>query len=100
MLVIVCPKCNKSSGDDWSQCDGVCPMEMSPHYAAKQEIKDETFHWFHSERASSPSIAQYSDGEWYVLNEAGPLAIEELNRRGWEYLGPCEREVFSKYLDE
>lgn len=28
----VCPKCQKTSGDDWSQCDGVCPMSMSPYF--------------------------------------------------------------------
>lgn len=27
-----CPKCQAKSGDDWSQCQGVCPMPGSPHY--------------------------------------------------------------------
>lgn len=27
-----CPKCRQTSGNSWSQCDGVCPMPMSPHY--------------------------------------------------------------------
>jgi phage anti-repressor protein len=27
-----CPKCKAKSGNDWSQCDGACPMPMSPHY--------------------------------------------------------------------
>lgn len=27
-----CPKCDATSGDNWSQCDGVCPMPGSPHY--------------------------------------------------------------------
>jgi len=27
-----CPKCGEVSGDDWSQCDGKCPMEGSPHF--------------------------------------------------------------------
>jgi hypothetical protein len=26
-----CPKCGSETGNDWSQCDGVCPMPMSPH---------------------------------------------------------------------
>lgn len=26
-----CPKCGYFGGDDWSQCDGSCPMPMSPH---------------------------------------------------------------------
>lgn len=27
-----CPKCGAVNGDDWSQCDGACPMPGSPHY--------------------------------------------------------------------
>lgn len=27
-----CPKCHRNSGDDWRQCDGFCPMPMSPHF--------------------------------------------------------------------
>lgn len=27
-----CPKCGAVSGDDWSQCVGVCPMPMSPYH--------------------------------------------------------------------
>lgn len=27
-----CPKCKLYSGEDWSQCEGRCPMEGSPHY--------------------------------------------------------------------
>lgn len=30
-----CPKCHAISGDDWSQCEGKCPMPMSPHYKEK-----------------------------------------------------------------
>jgi hypothetical protein len=29
-----CPKCQSFHGNDWSQCKGSCPMEMSPHYSA------------------------------------------------------------------
>ena len=32
----VCPKCGAVSGDDWSQCEGDCPMPISPHFAAKR----------------------------------------------------------------
>lgn len=31
--VKTCPKCGATSGDDWSQCGGSCPMPGSPHYA-------------------------------------------------------------------
>jgi hypothetical protein len=28
-----CPKCGAYSGNDWSQCGGECPMQMSPYYS-------------------------------------------------------------------
>ena len=28
-----CPKCGAFSGDDWSQCGGLCPMPSSPHFS-------------------------------------------------------------------
>ena len=31
---IRCPKCDAVSGDNWSQCEGSCPMPMSPHFDA------------------------------------------------------------------
>lgn len=27
-----CPKCKGFHGNDWSQCKGICPMAMSPHF--------------------------------------------------------------------
>lgn len=27
-----CPKCGFDSGDDWVQCQGFCPIPISPHY--------------------------------------------------------------------
>lgn len=33
-----CPKCNYSSGDDWAQCAGSCPMPMSPYYNPKHDV--------------------------------------------------------------
>lgn len=29
---MACPKCHQTSGNSWSQCEGACPMPMSPHY--------------------------------------------------------------------
>lgn len=29
---IICPKCGRSSGDNWTQCGGACPLSCSPHY--------------------------------------------------------------------
>lgn len=34
-----CPKCGARSGDDWSQCKGVCPMPDSPHYSTFSDPK-------------------------------------------------------------
>ncbi len=31
-LSAACPKCSSTSGGDWSQCHGSCPMPMSPHH--------------------------------------------------------------------
>lgn len=28
----LCPKCGFSSGDDWKQCKGSCPMPQSPYF--------------------------------------------------------------------
>lgn len=41
------------------------------------------FYRLTSDRASYKSIAQYIDGEWYCINEIGPVTLAELNRRGW-----------------
>lgn len=27
-----CPKCSATSGGDWAQCQGSCPLPASPHY--------------------------------------------------------------------
>lgn len=35
-----CPKCGKTSGDDWSQCLGGCPMPISPYYSPSREELD------------------------------------------------------------
>jgi len=32
--LITCPKCKRTSGDDWKQCGGFCPMPGSPHFKA------------------------------------------------------------------
>lgn len=60
--------------------------------------QDGGFHWFHAERASSPAIAQWMGERWHVINE-GPISPVEMQRRGWEYLGPVSRRPHSKYLD-
>lgn len=29
-----CEKCGETSGNNWGQCEGKCPMKMSPHFDA------------------------------------------------------------------
>lgn len=36
-----CPKCGAYSGDDWSQCEGSCPMPMSPFFSEEGRCEDE-----------------------------------------------------------
>lgn len=36
-VVAECPKCGATSGDDWSQCEGFCPITASPHYSFATE---------------------------------------------------------------
>jgi len=38
----VCPKCAATSGGDWRQCRGLCPMPMSPHYDRGQVCSTST----------------------------------------------------------
>ncbi|QIG76918.1 hypothetical protein EVC30_089 [Rhizobium phage RHph_Y1_11] len=41
------------------------------------------YYFFGSERSSSRAICQHINGEWFCVNEVGPVPLEELNRRGW-----------------
>lgn len=40
-----CPKCGALSGGDWAQCEGFCPISVSPHYALSTEVEygDQTY---------------------------------------------------------
>lgn len=31
--VFQCPKCKYTSGNDWKQCGGACPVQGSPNYS-------------------------------------------------------------------
>lgn len=37
-----CPKCGSTTGNDWTQCEGSCPMPQSPHFATDAPPVDET----------------------------------------------------------
>lgn len=60
---------------------------------------DESYHWLHSERATQASIAQWLGGYWHLIGESTPITPRELQRRGWEYLGPCMGRPYSRYID-
>lgn len=62
-------------------------------------LDTDAYHWLHSERASSASIAQWMGNLWFLIGEAQPLTPAGLRLRGWEYLGPCERP-HSRYIDD
>lgn len=36
---VECPKCGQQTGDDWSQCQGACPIPGSPHYSAREALR-------------------------------------------------------------
>lgn len=50
---------------------------------------DHEFHWLHSERASSPIMAQWIKLAWYAPGEAGPISPTEVWRRGWSWYAPA-----------
>ena len=37
-MSLECPKCHFHSGDDWRQCEGKCPISMSPHFDLKTHL--------------------------------------------------------------
>ena len=59
-----CPKCDAVSGDDWSQCSGVCPMRGSPHFS---EVSDTFF-----AEALEPCPFCGGEAEWREFDERHP----------------------------
>lgn len=62
--MITCPKCKKNSGDDWSQCEGSCPMRSSPHYDVTAKILSlykEPFHY---------------DGKFYIWDSCREMVAD------------------------
>jgi hypothetical protein len=62
-----CPKCGYTSGDDWSQCRGSCPMPGSPHYDEDAEVPGRmnvaTYDdWFPDQQVPRPIVAQQQCG--------------------------------------
>ena len=70
-----------------------------PESRPAPDAEEFSWHWFHSERASTAPIAQWAHGKWYVVAEVEGITPREMRVRGWEYLGPCNHRPYSKYLD-
>jgi hypothetical protein len=80
-VTFVCPKCKATSGNDWSQCRGACPMPMSPHHGRAScapldvdALRDE-FHcarmiasqrarWDASDPGAPPNTCRYCGKHW------------------------------------
>lgn len=35
VIMMICPKCGANQGGDWTQCEGNCPIPVSPHFQRK-----------------------------------------------------------------
>lgn len=69
-----CPKCGKTSGDDWSQCEGDCPIPFSPH------------HKWHDEACEKKPVSDdFISGQWAafdkVLNWVNAQESKTLTRK-------------------
>lgn len=42
------------------------------------------YYWFSSERASNRSVAQVINNVWYVIGESQPMALVDIEMRGWD----------------
>ena len=71
MKKIKCPKCSCTSGDDWSQCAGSCPMPISPHYSGTINVGTAP-----SKNYRRKKIKRTTDGEIYKS-----LEVETLNKK-------------------
>ena len=56
---MACPKCGATSGGDWSQCEGKCPMPNTPHYDWQTEADHKV-----------KNVAKSHDGQGYNFQVA------------------------------
>lgn len=68
-----CIKCGKSSGDDWSQCGGACPVEDSPHYKTPIEMKLMAYPKKYSRLAILLEVVEEEVGEQVFLSPISML---------------------------
>lgn len=59
----VCPKCSATSGGDWSQCRGSCPMPMSPYYDRAKTLCAESHYAAIVEANKDVEIYQLGEGD-------------------------------------
>ena len=58
-----CLKCGAHSGDDWEQCNGSCPMIMSPHYTPAPEGEA----WRHVSQEEVAQAAKFASSNLAAL---------------------------------
>lgn len=70
---------------DRVRADGsvIADYSEEPQVHSGDTIEGDGYYWFKAERATGRSIAQRVNGEWFTVNEPGPISLSELARRGW-----------------
>ena len=68
--LLPCPKCKAETGDAWDNCEGSCPMPMSPHYTPAPE--GEAVAW---------RVKDYADG-WILFHHEAPARASGEARNG------------------
>jgi hypothetical protein len=58
---------------------------MTTGTAPPQKHRGKQHHWLISERAWSPCMSEWIDGQWYSAGEATPISPDEMYRRGWQW---------------
>lgn len=101
---MTCPKCKMTSGNDWSQCNGSCPMPMSPYYKSKidklysamDELNDDLPRQGFSSRVLSDRTTITFFQDYFGANYEDRLALYQAERDYYE--NPEEMEQMFKNL--
>jgi hypothetical protein len=99
-----CPKCAASSGDNWPQCEGSCPMPSSPHYktASLHKTKDLTQNGdtnLYSHLNSMNQVRNKMAMNYEMKQPTSRLddiTYEEDFKNGWD---DCLKELSKKAMD-
>ena len=82
---LVCPKCNNSTGNDWSDCGEKCPMPASPHYDREATLEAENAALKARVSQLEEALERVRDIEWEDGDEGGAalsmqlIALQALN---------------------